>query len=94
MVMLLTQVALLPGAASPFRLVKSVVLVGGHSIDDAELKYGLSVTGTVHPEKLVTNSGAKPGDRIILTKPLGTGIINTAAKAEMAPAEIITNRSL
>jgi len=67
-----------------------VILVGGHSIDDAELKYGLCVTGTVHPERLVTNSGAKPGDRIILTKPLGTGIINTAAKAEMAPAEIIT----
>ena len=67
-----------------------VVLVGGHSIDDAELKYGLCVTGTVHPERLVTNSGAKPGDRIILTKPLGTGIINTASKAGMAPEETIT----
>jgi len=58
-----------------------VTLVGGHSINDTELKYGLSVTGTVHPQRLVTNSGAKVGDRIILTKPLGTGIINTAAKA-------------
>jgi len=58
-----------------------VTLLGGHSIDDAELKYGLSVTGTVHPERLVTNSGAKVGDRLILTKPLGTGIINTALKA-------------
>ncbi len=58
-----------------------VVLVGGHSIDDAELKYGLAVTGTVHPERLVTNAGAKAGDKLILTKPLGTGIINTAVKA-------------
>ncbi len=58
-----------------------VTLVGGHSIDDTELKYGLSVTGTVHPKKLVTNSGARAGDKLILTKPLGTGIINTAVKA-------------
>jgi len=58
-----------------------VVLVGGHTIDDAELKYGLSVTGIVHPKRLVTNSGAKAGDKLILTKPLGTGIINTAVKA-------------
>jgi selenide,water dikinase len=58
-----------------------VTLVGGHSIDDAELKYGLSVTGTVHPERLVTNAGAKTGDKLILTKPLGTGIISTALKA-------------
>lgn len=58
-----------------------VSLIGGHSIDDSELKYGLSVTGTVHPEKLVTNSGAEAGDRIILTKPLGTGIISTALKS-------------
>ncbi len=58
-----------------------VTLVGGHSIDDPELKYGLSVTGAIHPEKLVTTSGAKTGDKIILTKPLGTGIITTALKA-------------
>jgi selenide,water dikinase len=58
-----------------------VTLVGGHSIDDAELKYGLSVTGTVHPERLATNAGAKTGDKLILTKPLGTGIISTALKA-------------
>jgi len=61
-----------------------VTLVGGHSVDDPELKYGLSVTGVVHPEKVVLNSGAKPGDSLILTKPLGTGIINTAIKANMA----------
>jgi selenide,water dikinase len=64
-----------------------VILVGGHSIDDAELKYGLSVTGTVHPEHLVTNSGAKAGDKLILTKPLGTGIISTALKASKASKE-------
>ena len=67
----------------------SVVLVGGHSIDDKELKYGLSVTGTVHPNRLITNSGARPGDKLILTKPLGTGIINTAIKAGMAGKEIV-----
>ena len=60
-----------------------VVLIGGHSIDDAEMKYGLSVTGTVHPEKLVTNAGARPGDKVILTKRLGTGIISTAIKADV-----------
>jgi len=57
------------------------ILVGGHSIDDAELKYGLSVTGTVHPKRIVTNSGARAGDKLLLTKPLGTGIITTALKA-------------
>ena len=61
-----------------------VILVGGHSIDDAELKYGLSVTGTVHPERLVTSAGAKVGDKLILTKPLGTGIISTAVKSGVA----------
>jgi len=58
-----------------------VTLVGGHSVDDPELKYGLSVTGIVHPKRLVTSAGAKAGDKLILTKPLGTGIINTALKA-------------
>ncbi len=58
-----------------------VTLVGGHSVDDVELKYGLSVMGTVHPQRLVTNSGARVGDKLILTKPLGTGIIGTALKA-------------
>ena len=66
-----------------------VTLVGGHSIDDKELKYGLSVTGTVHPERLVTNSGAKAGDKVILTKPLGTGIIGTALKAGVADKETV-----
>lgn len=66
-----------------------VALVGGHSIDDIELKYGLSVTGTVHPKRLVTNSGAKAGDKLILTKPLGTGIISTAIKGGVVDEETI-----
>ncbi len=65
-------------------LEAGVLLVGGHSIEDNELKYGLSVTGTVHPEHLVTNSGATKGDKLILTKPLGTGIISTAVKKKAA----------
>ena len=67
-----------------------LTLVGGHSIEDAELKYGLSVTGTIHPSRVVTNVGAHAGDRLILTKPLGTGIINTAIKGGMAKKESIT----
>ena len=66
-----------------------VILVGGHSIDDKELKYGLSVTGTVHPKRLVTNSGARVGDKMILTKPLGTGIINTALKVGVVSEELV-----
>ena len=58
-----------------------VVLLGGHSVDDNELKYGLSVTGTIHPKKVVRNNGARPGDKLILTKKLGTGIISTGIKA-------------
>ena len=65
-----------------------VILIGGHSIDDTELKYGLSVTGTVHPDRLVTNAGAVAGDKLLLTKPLGTGIINTALKAGMVGDEL------
>ncbi len=66
-----------------------VVLIGGHSVDDQELKYGLSVTGTINPARVVFNSGARAGDRLILTKPLGTGIINTAAKGAIAGKETI-----
>lgn len=57
-----------------------VFLIGGHSIEDKEIKYGLSVTGFVHPEKIVRNSGARAGDVLILTKPLGVGVITTALK--------------
>jgi selenide, water dikinase len=66
-----------------------VLLIGGHSVDDPELKYGLSVTGTIHPKKVVMNNGAKPGDKLILTKPLGTGIISTAIKAGEAKPHLV-----
>lgn len=64
-----------------------IVLLGGHTVDDNEPKYGLSVTGLIEPDRMITNSGARPGDVLILTKPLGTGVIATAVKAEMASAE-------
>jgi len=64
------------------------LLVGGHTVDDNEPKYGLSVTGTVQPDKVISNSNAKPGDVLILTKPLGLGILNTAIKAEMLKESI------
>ncbi len=60
------------------------ILVGGHSVDDKEFKYGLAVTGLIHPDKILTNDGAQAGDKIILTKPLGTGIIATAIKGKQA----------
>ncbi len=63
------------------------LLIGGHSVDDVELKYGLSVTGIIHPDKVMTNAGARPGDRLILTKPIGTGIIATALKGKFASKE-------
>ena len=66
------------------------VLAGGHSIKDDELKYGLSVTGVVHPDKLISNKGAQPGDALILTKPLGTGIVATALKRKIASANEVT----
>lgn len=66
-----------------------VVLMGGHSIEDKELKYGLSVTGFVHPARVLTKKNLRTGDRLVLTKPLGTGIVNTAIKAAMAPADLV-----
>jgi selenide,water dikinase len=69
------------------------VLAGGHSVDDREIKFGLSVVGLVHPQKFVTNAGARPGDRLLLTKPLGTGIIATAVKGGLA-SEAAQKRAL
>ena len=65
------------------------VLVGGHSVDDSEFKYGLSVTGIVHPDKVKTNASAATGDAIVLTKPVGTGILSTAIKAKLATPQDI-----
>ena len=63
------------------------LITGGHSILDEEPKYGLAVTGFVHPDKVLTNSGAKPGDVLLFTKPIGIGVLTTAAKADMASEE-------
>lgn len=65
------------------------VLIGGHSIEDKELKYGLSVTGFIHPSRVLTKKNLRAGDQLILTKALGTGIINTAIKGGLAPAELV-----
>ncbi|NOZ24138.1 MAG: selenide, water dikinase SelD [Planctomycetes bacterium] len=59
-------------------------VVGGHTIRDETLKYGLAVTGVIHPKDVLTNAGARPGDRVILTKPLGIGLIMSGSRAEMA----------
>lgn len=61
-----------------------VVVLGGHSVDDREMKFGYAVTGVIHPGKVITNAGAKPGDVLILTKPIGTGAISTAVKNGVA----------
>jgi selenide,water dikinase len=65
-----------------------VVLLGGHSVEDSEMKYGLSVTGFIHPQHVVTKKKLKSGDRLVLTKPLGTGVINTAIKRGVASESI------
>ena len=64
------------------------VLAGGHSIMDTDIKYGLSVTGTIHPDKIYQNHGCQPGDVLILTKPLGIGIVTTANRVGEASGEV------
>ena len=65
------------------------VIAGGHTVRDVEIKYGMSVTGTVHPDQLMTNRNAQPGDAVVLTKPLGTGFVTTAYKAGHCPEDVI-----
>ena len=65
------------------------VVVGGHTVDDPEPKYGLAVVGEVHPDRILTNAGLRDGDALVLTKPLGVGIAATAIKAGTAPAELV-----
>lgn len=72
---------ILRGAADKVKEA-GATLVGGHSIDDNEPKFGLAVTGTIHPDKVRTNAGAKPGDQLILTKPIGVGILTTSIKKD------------
>ena len=66
-----------------------VALLGGHTVQDPEIKFGYAVTGAVDPKRILTNSNAKPGDRLILTKPLGTGIVGTAIKFGRASDDLI-----
>jgi len=66
-----------------------VALVGGHTVEDPEIKYGLAVTGVIHPNRILTNANARPGDQLVLTKPLGTGIIATALKGGIASEEAV-----
>lgn len=73
---------ILAGGADKVRQAGAVIL-GGHTIEDPEPKYGLAVTGVVHPKQIVTNQGAQPGELLVLTKPLGTGILVTALKGEV-----------
>ena len=68
---------------------ENVVILGGHSVDDQQIKFGYAVTGIIHPDKVVKNSGAKAGDILVLTKPIGTGVINTAVKFGKASEKTI-----
>jgi selenide,water dikinase len=65
-----------------------VALVGGHSVDNAQIMFGYAVTGTIHPARVVTNRGARPGDALLLTKPLGTGVVSTGIKFGKAGADV------
>jgi selenide,water dikinase len=64
------------------------IITGGHSILDEEPKYGLAVTGFIHPDRIITNSGAQPGDVLLFTKPVGIGVLTSAMKADMASEKI------
>ncbi len=68
---------------------ENVVVIGGHSVDDQEMKFGYAVTGIINPDRVITNAGAMPGDKLILTKPIGTGAINTAVKKGRASKAVI-----
>jgi selenide, water dikinase len=80
----------LDGGADVVRAAGAVV-AGGHSIDDAEPKFGLAVVGTVHPDHVWTNAGARVGDALVLTKPIGLGVISTAVKRDAAPPALVAD---
>ena len=65
------------------------LVVGGHTVRDAEVKFGYAVTGLIHPDKIMTNAGAKPGDVLVVTKPLGTALVTTAAKKQKCPPALL-----
>jgi selenide,water dikinase len=68
-------------------LEAGAVIAGGHTVTDEEPKHGLAVSGIIHPKRILTKGGARPGDLLVLTKPLGTGAISTALKRDMAAPE-------
>jgi selenide, water dikinase len=78
---------ILEGGAERFQKAGAVI-VGGHTVRDSEIKFGYAVTGVIHPQKIVTNATAKPGDKLVLTKPLGTGFVTTAHKADACPEDL------
>ncbi|MBN2464679.1 selenide, water dikinase SelD [candidate division WOR-3 bacterium] len=84
--------AVLAGAWDKVREADAVV-AGGHTMKDTEVKFGLSVTGVVHPDRVVRNVGARPGDVLVLTKPIGSGVITTALREDLAPSSAVTEAS-
>jgi selenide,water dikinase len=83
-----TLADILAGGAD--RVLKAgAVIAGGHTVRDTEIKYGLSVTGVATPQELLTNGGARPGDALVLSKPLGTGFVTTAFKKNRCPADVL-----
>jgi selenide,water dikinase len=78
---------ILEGGAERCRAAGTVV-IGGHTVRDAEIKFGYAVTGVIHPQRIITNAGAKPGDKLVLTKALGTGFITTAHRSSACPEEV------
>jgi selenide,water dikinase len=65
------------------------IIVGGHTVRDSEIKFGYAVTGTIHPKRILSNASARPGDKLVLTKALGTGFVTTAHKADECPEEVL-----
>jgi selenide,water dikinase len=80
--------AIVQGGAEKLREA-GCALLGGHSVRDPEIKFGYAITGLVHPARMMTNAGGRPGEALVLTKPLGTGVLATALKAGAAPAEAV-----
>jgi selenide,water dikinase len=78
---------ILEGGAERCR-VAGAAIVGGHTVRDAEIKFGLAVTGTIDPRRILTNAAARPGDKLVLTKPLGTGFVTSAHRAEACPPDL------
>jgi selenide,water dikinase len=101
------NIACFPSTGVPFEVLSDILrggmtkaeeagalVVGGHTVVDEEIKFGMAVTGLVHPERILRNAGALPGDVLLLTKPLGTGIITTAAKHEACAASYLATASV